>query len=631
MHFNRHLFQLLVFLSIGISSLEAGTAQESRTLMATPKDTVLKSLANDIHSAATNDYIGIESPHLSHKLIKDELLQAAHRGAQVQIVTDTDSVLKLKKYFGRTPTNMKIIPMDKQHTKRAVINNGSENIVWFGSMNMSDDAGQNHDISIRSTDPNFYTLHYANQQQLDKPSTSQSELNFTSPQIIRSATKEAQAAKKKVISEFPTCATKPDDYFYFVAYSFDDQEIEKAILEIQKTSNKQMTLILDNKSWKNHRLRFAFLKPFVANGGTVYVFNKDQTKKTTSGKTKSMHIKAILRKCGETAILLMSTGNFTPQGKQNINYDLWQSISPKLADQFKGILDSIISESVKLTPEAFLSDPVLQEKTHKLLELMQYPSRIKDKKAEIIALIRDGADVNVKDDNEETPIIKAVTNNFPDITRELIDADANVNDTDKHQATALQIAVTKGFLPIVKMLVAAEADLDQSDKFGITPLGAALTAGNTDIAQLLVDHEADINKGTIPPIVVAVIKGNADFVQKLITAGARIDATDSEGFTALLRACESKNVALIAVLAKAKANLNVFNPKTGNTPLMDAFLNNNFDVFSALLAVGADLGAKNKSGQTIVDFIKIKKDLDAKMRALLMGTPFFKAHPDVLK
>jgi|GEM_PF-1237446 len=630
MHFNKNLFHLFLFLT-AISWIEAGdTTQDHSTLMATPKDTVMNSLANDIHEAATNDYIGIESPHLSHQLIKDELIEAARRGSQIQIITDVESALNLKKYFGRPPSNMKIIPLDAVNAKRAIINNGSQTIVWFGSLNLSDDAGEHHDITIRSTDPSFYALNLTSQQQLNKPSKSQNNINFTSQQIIRSSTKEAQAAKKKVIHEFPTCATKPDDYLYFVAYNLNDPEIEKEILAVQKKSKAPITLILDNKCWKNHRLRSDFLKPLVSNNANVYIFNKDQTKKTASGNIKTMHIKAIMRKCGETSLLLISSGNFTPQGKQNINYDLWQPISSDLADQFKRTLDAIANESEKLTTQAFVSGQTIQEKTQQLLDLMQYSSRMLEKKDEIINVIRDGADVNIKDDAGNTLLMKAVLNNQDEIVKELLDADAKVNDTGKNKMTPLEIATAHGFWKIAELLIMADADINKPDANGTTPLSAAIAADNADIVKLLIDHDANVNKGKTPPIIQAVMKRNANVVQLLIDANATVDAKDSEGFTALLRACESKNPEIIALLANAKANLNILNPKTGNTPFLDAFLMNDLDVISALINAGANMGAGNKSGKTILDLMKGKKALDPAMRNLLMQTQFFKSHTEAL-
>jgi ankyrin repeat protein len=630
MHFNQNLFHLFLFIT-AISWIQAGdTTQDRSSLMATPKDTVMNSLANDIHETATNDYIGIESPHLSHSLIKDELIEAARRGSQIQIITDTESALNLKKYFGRAPSNMTIIPLDTVSAKRALINNGSQTIVWFGSMNMSDDAGEHHDITLRSTDPNFYALNLASQQQLDKSAKSQNNINFTSQQIIRSSTKEAQEAKKKAIHEFQTCATKPDDYLYFVAYNLDDPEIEKEILDAQKKAKGLVTIILDNKTWKNHRLRSDFLKPLISNNANVYIFNKDQTKKTASGNIKTMHIKSILRKCGETSLLLISSGNFTPQGKQNINYDLWQPISSDLANQFKSTLDAIAKESEKLTLQAFVSGQTIQDKTQQLLDFMQYSSRMQDRKDDIINLIRDGADVNTRDDSGNTLLIKAVLNNQDEIVKELLDADAKVNDTGKNKITPLEIATSHGFWKIAELLIMADADINQADANGTTPLAAAIAADNTDIAKLLIEHTADINKGTTPPIIQAVMKRNADMVQLLINANATVDARDSDGFTALLRACESRNTAMIALLANAKANLNILNPKTGNTAFLDAFLVNDLDVISALINAGANMGTSNTSGKTILDLVKDKKDLDPTMRNLFMQTQFFKSHPEAL-
>ena len=59
-------------------------------------------------------------------------------------------------------------------------------------------------------------------------------------------------------------------------------------------------------------------------------------------------------------------------------------------------------------------------------------------------------------------------------------------------------------------------------------------------------------------------------VQFLINAGAQVDAKDREGYTPILRAFEINNVSIIQALAQAGANLNIQNPRSGQTPLINA-------------------------------------------------------------
>ena len=83
-----------------------------------------------------------------------------------------------------------------------------------------------------------------------------------------------------------------------------------------------------------------------------------------------------------------------------------------------------------------------------------------------------------------------------DITKiqEAIQAGADVNVRNKYDATPLLIASRNGHTEIVKLLLTAKADVNAAEKKqGITPLLIASKKGHTEIVKLLLTAGADVN------------------------------------------------------------------------------------------------------------------------------------------
>jgi len=80
-----------------------------------------------------------------------------------------------------------------------------------------------------------------------------------------------------------------------------------------------------------------------------------------------------------------------------------------------------------------------------------------------------------------------------DKVRELVDAGANVNVRNKYNATPLYMASAKGETDIVKLLLRAKADVNASPVAGATPLLVAADNEHTEIVKLLLDANASVN------------------------------------------------------------------------------------------------------------------------------------------
>ncbi len=87
-------------------------------------------------------------------------------------------------------------------------------------------------------------------------------------------------------------------------------------------------------------------------------------------------------------------------------------------------------------------------------------------------------------------------------------------------------------------------------------------------------------------------------VEALLAAGANVNASNREGFTALSQACTNGNAGMVEMLLKAGADANSFQAE-GQTALMTAARAGNADAVKALLDHGAEVNAKESwRGQT---------------------------------
>ncbi|KAL5510667.1 hypothetical protein EMCRGX_G006253, partial [Ephydatia muelleri] len=73
-------------------------------------------------------------------------------------------------------------------------------------------------------------------------------------------------------------------------------------------------------------------------------------------------------------------------------------------------------------------------------------------------------DVNVTDEDDQSPLFISCLNGHLDIVKTLIEAGANINKATKKGGSSLGAASYKGHLNIVKTLIEAGANLDQADK-----------------------------------------------------------------------------------------------------------------------------------------------------------------------
>ena len=92
----------------------------------------------------------------------------------------------------------------------------------------------------------------------------------------------------------------------------------------------------------------------------------------------------------------------------------------------------------------------------------------------VVFLLENGANINVRDIIDQTPLIIAAFNGCRDIVKMLLDAGANIEHKNDQGENALISAAQEGYIDVVNVLLDAGADVNQSNTDGETALELAI-------------------------------------------------------------------------------------------------------------------------------------------------------------
>ncbi len=151
-------------------------------------------------------------------------------------------------------------------------------------------------------------------------------------------------------------------------------------------------------------------------------------------------------------------------------------------------------------------------------------------------LLSQGAFVDAKDNQGNTPLLLAAKSGKAGTAKLLIEKGANIEARNNVGETALIAACTSGYSEVAQLLVEKGAATDAPDDGGATPLMFAGLGGNTAIVDLLLAKGANINaqddKGETP-LMYAASAGSVDAVKLMLRKNANTAAKDHNGQTAL--------------------------------------------------------------------------------------------------
>lgn len=218
-----------------------------------------------------------------------------------------------------------------------------------------------------------------------------------------------------------------------------------------------------------------------------------------------------------------------------------------------------------------------------------------------LELLERGADPFAPSPTGDPPLALAVRLHWTQLLRRLIAHGVDLDARDGHGMSALHLAAALGRTEELKLLVAAGAAPDHRAADGQTPLGVALAAGRRDLADWL-----DWRGWRLPgrplqatDVPAAAIVGDTDAVRRLLDLGLPVDAVDSQGCSALLRAAGGGHRALVDLLLARGANPGLA-ANTGATPLSAAVSMRQVEIVDRLLEAGAGLEQRLPGGVTVL-------------------------------
>lgn len=173
-------------------------------------------------------------------------------------------------------------------------------------------------------------------------------------------------------------------------------------------------------------------------------------------------------------------------------------------------------------------------------------------------LVKYGADVNPTFHKLGwTPLLKASDMGNDGEVEFLLGIGANPNVKDYAQRTPLRFAIHHARERSVRLLLDAGADREAVFDDDLRPVHLAAICGNYKIMQMILEKDVDVNvraadklrRGT--SLHMAVLKGQATVAKMLLEKGADANAVDTLGKTPLDQAVGADDKALQAILKAA--------------------------------------------------------------------------------
>lgn len=141
--------------------------------------------------------------------------------------------------------------------------------------------------------------------------------------------------------------------------------------------------------------------------------------------------------------------------------------------------------------------------------------------SEVMRLVREGNDTNVKDENENTPLHLAAQKGHKAIAEFIIANGAKVDAKGEGEYTPLCWAARRGHKTVAELLINKGATVNANDIFGVTPLHWAAYNELSDLVELFIAKGANVNakdkNGNTP---LHLVEGNAEVIALLRQHGA---------------------------------------------------------------------------------------------------------------
>ncbi|KAK4068912.1 hypothetical protein Trihar35433_5491 [Trichoderma harzianum] len=217
---------------------------------------------------------------------------------------------------------------------------------------------------------------------------------------------------------------------------------------------------------------------------------------------------------------------------------------------------------------------------------------------DVSILLDKGADINWKDVNGNSALLKAATMKNFRMVEFLLEKGANADISGPDGQSLIHLCLESP--QALEKALERIPNPDLKDDFGYTPIFRAAASFQTLAIELLAKFGADVNFNAVGgiPLTHAVrhSEGRLDAVYCLLAVGADVNHKDGNNSTALHYA---ETAGMIGLLVKGGAEVNV-KDNFGNTALHYLAQQKSPDPYAVerLIEHGADIDAKNNRGDT---------------------------------
>lgn len=169
---------------------------------------------------------------------------------------------------------------------------------------------------------------------------------------------------------------------------------------------------------------------------------------------------------------------------ETVEYDINSNFSPLIIATICGsskMVGTLIEKGADVNLEGLYRGSALNYAAY---------TRSNERTQIIKQLIDAGAEIDVRDNDWQTPLHAAAINDYSDVVQLLIDAGADIDAADDSEDTVLHHAVYSGKPSTVALLIKSGVRLNCKNSRGLTPLAYAKWKGLTELTELLIQAGA---------------------------------------------------------------------------------------------------------------------------------------------
>ena len=235
-----------------------------------------------------------------------------------------------------------------------------------------------------------------------------------------------------------------------------------------------------------------------------------------------------------------------------------------------------------------------------------------------------GADLKAVNHFGEQAIHAAAKANKVQAAAYLKEQGVDVNVPDKSRERPIHEAAKKGHVEMIQWLCENGAEVNVKDSERRMPVHSVAENGNIAAMNVLVKHGADVNISlydftNYPPAYYAAKEGHLDMLKWLKNNGADMKAVighDQESLLHTAARAKKDDWKMVDFLVN-ECGLSVNGrDKYGETPLMNAAEQGNYDMAKKLIGLGADVHTGNHNGRSALSFAA-EKEQDKLVELLL--------------